>query len=84
VTAAEIAVAGELKAVVDDGKNAYVCSVDEQPRAGTVRSANDLVYAVRAHTRSGAIGNSPAAYGRHDYFTDYALFIIARTQQARK
>jgi hypothetical protein len=60
-----------------------VCSVQEQPRAGTVRSANDLVYAVRAHTGSGAIGNRPTVYDRDDYIADYAESITL-TQQARK
>jgi hypothetical protein len=43
-----IAAAGELKAVVDDGKNAYVVSKNNPE---LVRSANDLVYAVRGTHR---------------------------------
>src|SRR5262249_7065702 len=36
-----------------------VCSDHEQPRAGTVTSANDLVYAVRSHTGSALLVIAP-------------------------
>jgi UDP-2-acetamido-3-amino-2,3-dideoxy-glucuronate N-acetyltransferase len=76
-----IAVAGQMKAVVDDGKNAYVVSMNN-PELGLY--VPPMIWSMQFGHTPGAvllvIASQP--YDRDDYITDYAEF-MRLTQQAR-